>query len=80
MTQEIVLKIIQISPKKGDKIEILVKKYTNILKFKVIVVFNISIGKSFLALRGTEGLFKEDLGSTMPMPLSIYFCIAKIKY
>ena len=39
------------------------------LKFKVIVVDNMSVGKSCLALRATEGMFKENLGSAVPLSI-----------
>ena len=56
-------------PHKKDKIEILGKNIIPDLKFKVIVVGNMSVGKSCLALRATEGMFKENLGSTVPLSI-----------
>jgi len=56
-------------PKKEDKIEILGKNIKPDLKFKVIVVGNMNVGKSCLALRATEGMFKENLGSTVPLSI-----------
>ena len=56
-------------PKKKDKIEILGKNIKPDLKFKVIVVGNMNVGKSCLALRATEGMFKENLGSTVPLSI-----------
>ena len=56
-------------PKKEDKIEILGKNIIPDLKFKGIVVGNMSVGKSCLALRATEGMFKENLGSTVPLSI-----------
>ena len=59
-----------------NKIEILGKEIKPDLKFKVIIVGNMSVGKSCLTLRATEGIFKEDLGSTVP--LSVYTFNVKI--
>jgi len=56
-------------PHKKDKIEILGKNIKPDLKFKVIVVGNMNVGKSCLALRATEGMFKENLGSTVPLSI-----------
>jgi Ras-related protein Rab-6A len=56
-------------PQKKDKIEILGKNIKPDLKFKVIVVGNMNVGKSCLALRATEGMFKENLGSTVPLSI-----------
>ena len=56
-------------PHKKDKIEILGKNIKPDLKFKVIVVGNMNGGKSCLALRATEGMFKENLGSTVPLSI-----------
>ena len=56
-------------PKKEDKIEVLGKNIKPDLKFKVIVVGNMNVGKSCLALRATEGMFKENLGSTVPLSI-----------
>ena len=56
-------------PHKRDKIEILGKNIKPDLKFKVIVVGNMNVGKSCLALRATEGMFKENLGSTVPLSI-----------
>ena len=56
-------------PKKEDKVEILGKNIIPDLKFKIIVVGNMNVGKSCLALRATEGLFREDLGSTVPLSI-----------
>ena len=56
-------------PQKKDKIAILGKNIKPDLKFKVIVVGNMNVGKSCLALRATEGMFKENLGSTVPLSI-----------
>jgi Ras-related protein Rab-6A len=56
-------------PHKKDKIEILGKNIKPDLKFKVIVVGNMNVGKSCLELRATEGMFKENLGSTVPLSI-----------
>ena len=56
-------------PHKKDKIEILGKNIKPDLKFKVIVVGNMNVGKSCLALRATDGMFKENLGSTVPLSI-----------
>ena len=56
-------------PKKEDKIEVFGKNIKPDLKFKVIVVGNMNVGKSCLALRATEGMFKENLGSTVPLSI-----------
>ena len=55
--------------KNEDKIEVLGKEAKADLKFKVIVVGNMSVGKSCLALRATEGMFKENLGSTVTLSI-----------
>ena len=58
-------------PKKNeDKIEILEKNAKIDLKFKIIVVGNMSVGKSCLALRATEGVFKENLGPTLSISIN----------
>ena len=58
-------------PKKNeDKIEILGKNAKIDLKFKIIVVGNMSVGKSCLALRATEGVFKENLGPTLSISIN----------
>ena len=62
-------------PKKHNienKIEILGKEIKPDLKFKVIIVGNMSVGKSCLTLRATEGIFKEDLGSTVPLSVNTF--------
>ena len=56
-------------PKKEGKIKILGKNIVPDLKFKVIVLGNMNVGKSCLALRATEGLFKENLGTTVPLSI-----------
>ena len=55
-----------------NKIEILGKEIKPDLKFKVIIVGNMSVGKSCLTLRATEGIFKEDLGSTVPLSVNTF--------
>ena len=55
--------------KKEDKIEVLGKNIIPDLKFKVIVLGNMNVGKSCLALRATEGVFKENLGTTVPLSI-----------
>ena len=51
--------------KKEDKIEILGKNIDPDLKFKIIIVGNMGVGKSCLTLRATEGIFKENIASTV---------------
>ena len=51
--------------KKEDKIEILGKNIEPDLKFKIIIVGNMGVGKSCLTLRATEGIFKENIASTV---------------
>ena len=58
--------------KKEDKIEVLGKEVKADLKFKIIVVGNMSVGKSCLALRATEGVFKENLGSTLSLSINTF--------
>jgi len=58
--------------KKEDKIEVLLKEVKADLKFKIIVVGNMSVGKSCLALRATEGVFKENLGSTLSLSINTF--------
>ena len=55
-----------------NKIEILGKEIKPDLKFKVIIVGNMSVGKSCLTLRATEGIFKENLGSTVHLSVSTF--------
>ena len=57
-------------PKKENKIEILGKDIKADLKFKIIVVGNMGVGKSCLALRATEGVFKENIGSTLNVSIN----------
>ena len=58
-------------PKKNeDKIEILDKNAKIDLKFKIIVVGNTNVGKSCLALRATEGVFKENIGITLSVSIN----------
>ena len=57
--------------KKEDKIEIIKDKNVKYdLNFKIIVLGNMGVGKSCLALRATEGVFKEKLGSTVPLSVN----------
>ena len=56
-------------PKKEDKVEILGKNIIPDLKFKIVVVGSMNVGKSSITLRATEGLFREDLGSTLHLPI-----------
>ena len=58
--------------KNEDKIEVLGKEIKADLKFKIIVVGNMSVGKSCLALRATEGVFKENLGSTLSLSINTF--------
>ena len=58
--------------KNEDKIEVLGKEAKADLKFKIIVVGNMSVGKSCLALRATEGVFKENLGSTLSLSINTF--------
>ena len=57
--------------KKEDKIEIIKDKNAKYdLNFKIIVLGNMGVGKSCLALRATEGVFKENLGSTLSLSIN----------
>ena len=58
--------------KNEDKIEVLGKEAKADLKFKIIVVGNMSVGKSCLALRATEGVFKENLSSTLSLSINTF--------
>ena len=58
--------------KNEDKIEVLGKEAKADLKFKIIVVGNMGVGKSCLALRATEGVFKENLGSTLSLSINTF--------
>jgi small GTP-binding protein len=63
--------------KKEEKIEIIREKLPKYdLMYKIIVLGNIAVGKSCLALRATEGIFKENMRSTVP--LSTYNFYVKI--
>ena len=57
-------------PKKENKIEILGKEIKADLKFKIIVVGNMGVGKSCLALRATEGIYKENLAPTLNVSIN----------
>ena len=57
--------------KKEDKIEIIKDKDTKFdLNFKIIVLGNMGVGKSCLALRAIEGVFKEKLKPTISLSVS----------
>ena len=58
--------------KKENKIEILGKNIEPDLKFKIILVGNMSVGKSCLTLRATEGIFKENLESTVHLSICTF--------
>jgi len=58
--------------KKENKVEILEKNIEPDLKFKIILVGNMSVGKSCLTLRATEGIFKESLESTVHLSICTF--------
>ena len=58
--------------KNENKIEILEKNIEPDLKFKIILVGNMSVGKSCLTLRATEGIFKENLESTVHLSICTF--------
>jgi len=58
--------------KKENNIEILEKNIQPDLKFKIILVGNMSVGKSCLTLRATEGIFKESLESTVHLSICTF--------
>ena len=58
--------------KKENKVEILEKNIEPDLKFKIILVGNMSVGKSCLTLRATEGIFKENLESTVHLSICTF--------
>ena len=60
--------------KKEEKIEIIREKLPKYdLMYKIIVLGNMAVGKSCLALRATEGIFKENMHSTVPLSTNNFY-------
>ena len=60
--------------KKEEKIEIIREKLPKYdLMYKIIVLGNMAVGKSCLALRATEGIFKENMRSTVPLSTNNFY-------
>ena len=60
--------------KKEEKIEIIREKLPKYdLMYKIIVLGNMAVGKSCLALRATEGIFKENMRPTIPLSTNNFY-------